>query len=155
METIEFGGRRFSLIVGGTIERDIELGNRIDASGVKEAIFANVRDEEAMNRAIAQALCTSSKRLFEIIGAAVVPDGTDPLQWDADMMRATAQFFAKLDSKDTQRLLVCAVAMVRAFFLVELVSMAISRKSSTLPVEVDQLSNPGASGATSTSDTGV
>lgn len=148
MEAMEFGGRRFTLITAGTVERDIELGNRIDSSGVKEAILANVADEDAMNTAIAQALCSNSKRLFEIIGAAVVPEGIDQLAWTQEMMRETAAHFAKLDGRNTQKVLVSAVALVRAFFLVELLSLATSRSFSPLP-GTEQLTGENAGTSTS------
>jgi len=154
MDPLEFGGRRFEVMVSRTVEADIVLSNLLDAAGMEEAIFDNIEQpEDKVNAAIANGLARSGK-LFQIIGAAVVPEGTPPLSWSPKLQAETAAFFASLPSEgNTRRVLVAAVSLVRAFFLVELLFTQTSRKSSQAPA-TDPGSRNGANGATSSSAPG-
>jgi hypothetical protein len=152
MDDLKFGGREFVLITASTVQRDIVLGQLLDSAGVKEAIAENIADDQSMNMAIAAALMRGD-RLFDLIGCSLVPVGTDPLKWTPELGHETAQFFAVLPGEsNTKRVLAAGIAFVRAFFMVELLSMTVSRKYSPVPMETGQLD--GGSAATSISATG-
>jgi hypothetical protein len=157
MDPLLFGDRQFELITASTVERDITLSNLLDGAGVKEAIIQHLSDEDAMNAALTQALAGSGK-LFEILGCSVMDGGfkaANPcdvhgatcnpgLHWTPAIGRQTASYLARLPAEgNTRRILIAAVALVRAFFTVELLSMATSLRSS-LPPEVAQF-NPSKS----------
>jgi len=148
MDPLEFGGRRFELVVSGTVERDIVLSNLLDSAGMKEAIYSHLeQSEEAVNAAIANGLASSGK-LFQIMGASIVPAGTAGLDWTPSLMAETAKFLASLPSEgNTRRILIAAVSLVRAFFMVELLFTATSRRFSPTPPREPESLN-GASAAT-------
>ena len=148
MDPLEFGDRRFEVISSSTVEHDIVLANLLGEAGIREAIYSHLEDsEDAVNAAITSALASSGK-LFQIIGAAVVPEGTHGLTWTPKLQAETAAFFAQLPSEgNTKRVLIAGVSLVRAFFMVELLFTLTSRKSLRNPTASEQL-KPGVSAAT-------
>ncbi len=146
MDPLLFGDRQFELITSSTVERDITLSNLLDAAGVKEAILNNLQSEDEMNAALTQTLAGSGK-LFQIIGCSVIDKGTPGLSWTPAIGAEIASYLSKLPSDgNTRRILVAAVSLVRAFFMVEQLSMATSLRSS-LPQKVALL-NPSESAGT-------
>jgi hypothetical protein len=142
MQTHTFGGREFKVLSSSTCRRDIELGNLLASSGVKEAIAEHILDDTAMTAAIADRL-TRSTRLFEMMGCCLIPVDVDPMKWTLELKRQTMEFFEQLPGEELRAVLVAGVALVRAFFMVELLSTATSLKYS-MARESEQLDHASA-----------
>jgi|SRR5579863_274753 len=141
----------FRLMKQSTIERDIVLSNLLASSGAKQALVEALENGNDTDAAIFTAVMASGK-LFEILGAALEPEGADALKWTPAVGAHTAQALKKITTPQAKRLLLtCVPALVTGFFLAGLHSATISRKSSQTPGRVRP---DTASGATSTSATG-
>lgn len=124
---LEFEGvGTYRLITKSTIERDIVLSGLLRACGANQAMIealTNGTDEDA---GIFAAVANSGK-LFDILGATLVPDGVDPLKWTPDLGRETTEKLKHITADGSKQLLTTSiVALVKAFFLAGLHSLATS-----------------------------
>src|SRR5579859_3716367 len=125
---LEFEGiGNYKLITASTIERDIALSNVLRSSGAHDAMLEALAAGEEPDRRIYEAVSGSGK-IFDLLGASLVPEGVDPLAWSPAIARETAEALKKITApKSKQLLLLSVVEMVKAFFLVGLHSLVISR----------------------------
>jgi hypothetical protein len=153
---LEFEGvGNYKLITASTIERDIAISNVLRSSGAHDAMLQALTAGEEPDRRIFEAISGSGK-LFELLGASLVPEGVDPLTWTPAMARDTAQALKNISApKAKQLLLLSVVELVKAFFLAELHSLVISRSSSPKATGNGAAVGPdGENAATSNSATG-
>lgn len=128
---LEFEGvGNYKLITASTIERDIAISNVLRSSGAHDAMLQALTAGEEPDRRIFEAI-SGSGQLFELLGAALVREGVDPLTWTPAMAKETAAALKAITvPKAKQLLLLSVVELVKAFFLVGLHSLVISRSFS-------------------------
>lgn len=129
---LEFeGAGSYRLITDSTIERDIALSNLLRACGAYDAFRGALEQGGDVDSRLFEAVTVSGK-LFDILGASLIPEGTDPLAWTPAIARETAEALRRITSPAAKQLLIASVVeLVKAFFLAGLHSLATSRRSST------------------------
>lgn len=150
---LEFEGAGvFRLMTASTIERDIVLTNLLRSSGVEQAMIDALSAGREPDSDIFAAV-TSSGKLFDILGAVLVPDGFDQLQWTPQQGKETAEKLRHLTAPQAKAMVLHSiVALVKACFLKGLSSLATSPNSS---LDLGKVAQPvGANAATTTSATG-
>jgi hypothetical protein len=146
------GAGTYSLITRRTIENDIALSNLLRSSGAERALIDALTEGEEPDSKVFAAVSGSGK-LFDILGAALVPEGTDPLEWTPKLQQQTADTLKRVISDAGKRtILLCIVPLVTSFFLAGLHSTATSRSFTDTPASQVQPDSENA--ATTTSATG-
>lgn len=152
---LDFGeAGTYRLITTSTIERDIAISNILRSSGAREAMITALSAGEEPDGRIFDAISGSGK-LFDFLGAALMPEGDDPLKWTPEIARATAEKLKRIISPQIkQTLTLSVVELVKAFFLVGLHSLVTSLNSSAAKAAAEGVRPDGESAATTSSATG-
>lgn len=146
------GAGNYQLITRRTIECDIALSNLIRSSGAAQAFTDALEAGEDPDSRVFAAVSGSGK-LFDILGAALVPEGIDPLEWTPKLQQQTADTLKRVTSDAGKHtLLLAIVPLVTSFFLAGLHSMVTSRNSFLVPAS--RVQPDSASAATTTTETG-
>ena len=146
------GAGVFRLMTASTIERDIVLTNALRSSGVEQAMVNALSAGREPDSEIFAAV-TSSGKLFDILGALLIPDGMEQLEWTAKIGQETADKLRRLTADQAKQLVIHSiVALVKACFLKGLSSLATSQNSS---LDLEKVVQPaGANAAITTSAIG-
>jgi len=130
------GAGEYQLITRRTIECDITLTNLLRGSGAEQALVEALTAGEEPDGKVFAAISGSGK-LFEILGAALVPVGVDGLEWSPKLQQQTATTLKRVTSENGKRaLLLCVVPLVTSCFLSGLHSLTTSRSYSPAPATV-------------------
>ena len=116
MAKFDIGGKTFQLAGEGTARHDMWCMRQIAACGLNTvAQRENENDDEFTYRLYLTALQTGD--IFLLLGGLLVPDGTQPLQWNPEMAAKTAQFLADLtDAGDKAKLRILLASALMPFF---------------------------------------
>lgn len=152
---LEFeGAGTYRLITSSTIERDIAISNVLRSSGAQEAMIDAIKAGEEPDARLFNAISGSGK-LFELLGASLVPEGVDPLEWSPELAKRTADTLKRVTAPEAKALLVRSVVeLVKAFFLAGLVSSVTSPSFLRATANGVEARPDGVSGATMSSATG-
>lgn len=147
------GAGSYRLITRRTIECDVVLSNLLRSTGAEKALVDAVAAGEDIDKRIFEAV-TGSGKMFDILGAALMPAELDSLNWSPEIQRETAAKLKRVTSEEGKRtLLLAIVPLVSGFFLQGLRYTATSPNSSP-ELEKTKLQPDGASEAITTSATG-
>lgn len=121
------GAGTYRLVTASTIEHDIALTNLLRSSGAEKAIIDALTAGDEPDSRIFSAV-TQSGKLFDIMAAALVPEGTDPLEWSPAIAKETSDKLKRVVSDKGKRVLLASIVeLVKAFFLAGLHSQTTSQ----------------------------
>jgi hypothetical protein len=124
------GAGTYRLITSSTIERDIALANLLRACGLEDVIYNAIAAGREPDAEIFAAVSGSGK-LFDILGACLIPEGVDQFTWTPKIGNDIAEKLRHVThEKAKQIILQSVVELVKSFFLKGLYSYATSRNSS-------------------------
>lgn len=134
MEQVEIGGRVLMPMGETTAQHDAYVLRQIAACGLNVA--AEQRDgeteEQFMYRLYVTAVQTGD--VFALLGALLLPEGTDPLKWTPELAKETGNFLSGLTNPDDKAKLRTLVASaLLPFFVSGRRPSRTSRKSLTPP----------------------
>jgi len=120
---LKLGGREFDVIASSTIEWDVTLLNLVQGCGLADVTMHAGEDAEGLAHRVFRSLM-SSPAVFEILGCALVPAGTNPIDWRPEMMREQADFIRHLSTPEDKAAINSHIRnIVAGFFLQGIVSV--------------------------------
>jgi len=127
---VEIGGRSFEPVTETTALHDFWVMKQVRATGL--ALAAQRPDESYEDFAVR--LCgeiAESGKAFLLIGALLVPEGREPLEWTPEMAEETARFLEGMTSlKDKNQIFTLTAQLMLGFFGSGLLSFETSKPSS-------------------------
>ena len=131
MEQVEIGGRVLVPIGEATARHDAFVMRQIAACGLNVA--AEQRDGETEEQYIYRLYVTAVQTgdIFALLGALLVPEGTDPQKWTPALATHTGNFLAGLTNpKDKAKIRTLIASALLPFFVSGRRPSRTSRKSS-------------------------
>jgi len=131
METVVIGGRVLVPIGEATARHDAFVMRQIAACGLNVA--AEQKAEETEEQFMYRLYLTAVKNgdVFALLGALLVPEGTEPLKWSPELAKQTGEFLANLtDPADKAKLRTLVASALLPFFVGGRRPSRTSRKSS-------------------------
>ena len=130
-EVITLGGRTFVHLGESTAQHDDWFMGRVREAGLDRVLLEIGEDPDQFARRILYQASGSGK-VFEMIGALIVPEGMADASWTPEVALDTARFVGQLcDPEDKQRINNLTVTLLIGFFLGGLTSLETSKTSST------------------------
>ena len=142
MKTLTLGGRQFVALDEPTIERDFWLIRQLREAGLQEVRIGEDEDPDVFALRLLDSII-QSKTPFLLLGAFLLPKGTDSREWSPELAERTAAFIAKLtDPEDKQQVQTQLCSVLLGFFVSGLSSLVSSRGSSLPSQEPGRGSEP-------------
>jgi hypothetical protein len=139
---LKIGEREFDVIQEGTMEWDVTLLGLLIGCGLADVTLHQGETPQMLAERITKTLW-SSGAVFEILGCVLTKAGSGPLDWNPEAMRASADFFRKLNSKEDKAALKgTLVELVIGFFQQGLLSIRTFPTSSSATTETQPSPKP-------------